>query len=113
MGQEDKLSELYDEDTVCSLCKGKAKCVENCTAPMVVEAPEGYSAAVVEFKPKRVKTYRYDAIWNYYIDVEQKERVSWKGKAPHIVKSKVRMFAVYQNGDWYFSLVSIGPLVDL
>jgi hypothetical protein len=112
-GQQDKLLALYDAETVCSLCKDKSKCIEDCVPPMMAEVPEGYNSVMVEFKPMEVKPYKYDAIWDYYIEVEQKERVSWKGKAPYLVKSKVRMFAVYQNGDWSFSLVSVGPLIDL
>jgi hypothetical protein len=111
--QQDKLLGLYDEQTLCSMCKSKRKCEEDCYPPMVAQVPEGYDAVLVEFKPFEIKPYKYAGNADFYIEVEQKEQVSWKGKAPHIVKSKVRMFAVYENGDWYFSLVSIGPLIDL
>jgi hypothetical protein len=111
--EQGKLLALYDEETVCSLCKGKSKCIEDCAPPMVAEVPESYDAVLVEFKPKQIKRYKHDAIWNYYIELDQKERVSWKSKPSHIVKSRVRLFAVFQNGDWFFSLVSIGGLIKL
>jgi hypothetical protein len=74
---------------------------------MMGQVPEGYNSVLIEFKPTEIKPYKYDGTWDYAIEIEQNERVSWKGKAPHIVKSKVWMFAVYQNGDWHFSLVSV------
>jgi hypothetical protein len=111
--QQDKLETLYDEDTLCSLCKGKRECVDNCRPPMTAEVPEAYSSVLVGLRPRKVKPYTAAPYWNYYIDVEQKERVSWKGKPSHVVKSKVRLFAVYKNGDWFFSLLSVGGLIKL
>jgi hypothetical protein len=78
--EQDKLLSLYDEETVCSLCKGKSKCVMDCAPPMVAEVPEGYHAVLVEFRPKEIKPYKHDAIWNFYIEFGQKERIGWKGK---------------------------------
>ena len=104
-GQQDKLSDLYDEDTLCSLCKGKPECIEDCHPPGVVEVPEGFSSVLLELKPRSVKPYK-GSYWQYQIEAEQKERVSWKGKAPHTVKKKVRLFAAHQNGDWHFSPIS-------
>ena len=110
--QQDKLSELYDEDTLCSLCKGKPECVGGCHLPGVVEVPEGFSAVLLELKPRQVEPYK-DEYWQYQIEAEQKERVSWKGRAPHTVKKKVILFAVYQNGDWHFSPISEPHMVWL
>ena len=58
---------------------------------MTMQVPEGYNSVLVEFNPTEVKPYK---VWNsdFCIEAEQRERVSWKGKAPHIVKSKVRVF---------------------
>jgi MOSC domain-containing protein len=111
--QQDKLETLYDEDTLCSLCKGKRECVNNCGPSMTVEMPEGYSSVLVTLRPRKVRPYAATRDWNYYIDAEQKERVSWEGHAPRLVKSRVRLFAVYQGGDWFFSLLSIGGLIKL
>jgi hypothetical protein len=111
-GRNEKLLELYDEETLCSLCKGKSQCTKDCMPPMRLQVPEGFNSALVEFNPTEIKPYKVGNS-DYCIEVEQKERVSWKGKAPHIVKSKVRLFAVYQNGDWRFSLVSIDGMIYL
>jgi hypothetical protein len=111
--QQDKLETLYDEDTLCSMCKGKRECIDNCRPPMTAQAPEGYGSVLLALKPLKVKPYTATPYWNYSIDAEQKERVSWKGKPPHVVKSKVRLFAVYGHGDWYCSLVSIPAMIWL
>jgi hypothetical protein len=111
-GRQDKLFELYDEDTVCSLCKGKPECVEGCHPPGVVEVPEGFSAVLLELRPRSVKPYK-GSYWQYQIEAERKERVSWKGRAPRIVKKKVTLFAVHQHGDWRFSPVSEPHMVWL
>jgi hypothetical protein len=111
--EPDKLLALYDEETVCSLCKGKPKCIEDCTPPMLVKMPEGYAAVLVEFKLKEIKPVKYGSSWDYSIEVDQKERVSWKGKPSHILKNRVRVYAVFQNADWFFSLVSVGALLKL
>jgi hypothetical protein len=111
--QQDKLETLYDEDTLCSMCKGKRECIDNCRPPMTAQVPEGYSSVLVALRPRKVEPYTAAPYWNYSIDAEQKERVSWKGKPPHVVKSKVRLFAVHKNGDWFFSLLSVGSLIKL
>ncbi len=80
---------------------------------MTAQAPEGYGSALLALKPLKVKPYTATPYWNYSIDAEQKERVSRKGKPPHVVKSKVRLFAVHKNGDWFFSLLSVGSLIKL
>jgi hypothetical protein len=111
--QQDKLEALYSEGELCGLCKGKTECVENCKPGMTVQVPEGYSAVLIALRPRRVKRYTAAPYWNYSIDAEQEERVSWKGKPPHVVKNKVRLFAVYERGDWYFSLISIPATIWL
>jgi hypothetical protein len=111
--QQDKLETLYDEDTLCSLCKGKPECVDNCRPPMTAEVPEGYRSVLVALRPRKVKPYTATPSWNYCVEAEQQERVNWKNKPSHIVKSKVRLFAIYKNGDWFFSLLSTGGLIKL
>ncbi len=108
---EPKLIELYDEETLCSLCRGK--CSEDCAPPMVVEVPKGFRSVLLEFKPFKVSPYCSQGIWGYSIEVDQRERLSLYGKQTHIVKHKVRMFAVYEKGDWYFSPVSAPGMVYL
>ena len=78
---------------------------------MTAQVPDGYTAVLIALRPRKVERYTAAPYWNYSIDAEQQERVSWKGKPPHVVKSKVRLFAVYERGDWYFSLLSIGGLI--
>ena len=51
--QQDKLLELYDEETVCSLCKGKSKCTEECAPPMVAEVLEGYNSVLVNLSQQK------------------------------------------------------------
>jgi hypothetical protein len=68
-GQQDKLSDLYDEDTLCSLCKGKPECIEDCHPPGVVEVPEGFSSVLLELKPRSVKPYK-GSYWQYQIGAE-------------------------------------------
>jgi len=108
-----ELETLYNKETLCGICKGETKCIDECMPPMTVEVPEGYAATLIALKPRKVTSYSMAHYWDYSIDADQQERVSWKGKPPHIVKSKVRLFAVYENGDWYFSLVSIPGIVWL
>jgi len=105
------LTEMYDEETLCSLCMGK--CLEDCAPPMRLEVPKGFRSVILAFVPVRVSPYEYDGIGDYSIEVEQTERLSWKGKPPHVVKNKVKVFAVYQRGDWYFSPVSIPGMIYL
>ena len=105
------LERLYDEQTLCSLCKGN--CVEDCAPPMTVEVPKGFRSVILGFRPIKVSPYSPNGIWDYAIDVEQTERLSWEGKPPHSIKNKVRVFAVYQRGDWYFSPISIAGMVYL
>jgi hypothetical protein len=112
-GQQTKLETLYDEDTLCGLCKGKRECIDNCTPPMIAQVPEGYSAVLVALRPLKVKPYTAATYWDYSIDAEQAESVSWRGEPPHVVKSEVRIFAVYKHGEWYFSLVSIQGMIWL
>lgn len=112
-GDQKSLLKLYDENTLCSLCRGKKECIDDCPPPMKVEMPKGFKSALIEFKPIEVKPYTYAGSWDFYVDVEQTERVSWKGKPSHSVKSKVRLFAAYQKNDWYFSLVSVNGMIYL
>ncbi len=111
--QQDKLEALFDEKTLCSACKGKRECVDNCAPPMQLEVPEGFNFLTLALKPLKVARCRTDADWDYVIDIQQKERVSWKGNRVHVEKSKVRLFAVYQRGDWYFSFITIQGMVYL
>ncbi len=111
--QQAKLETLYSEGELCGLCKGKRECVDDCRPPMIAQVPEGYAAVLVALRPRKIERYTAAPYWNYSIDAEQQERVSWKGKPPHVVKSKVRLFAVYEHGDWFFSLVSVGGLLNL
>jgi hypothetical protein len=111
--QQDKLEALFDEKTLCSACKGKRDCIDNCAPPMQVDVPEGFNSLMLALKPIKVTRYNTDADWDYSIDIQQRERVSWKGKRAHVAKSKVRLFAVYQRGDWYFSFISIQGMVYL
>jgi hypothetical protein len=105
------LNELYNEETLCSLCKGK--CTQDCAPPMTVEVPKSFRSELLEFRPINISAYGSEGNWDYSIEVEQKERLSWEGKPPRIVKHKVRMFAVYEKGDWYFSLVSVPGMIYL
>ena len=107
------LETLYSEEELCGMCKGNRECVDNCRPPMIAQVPEGYRATLLALRPQKIKQYTAAPYWNYSIDAEQEERVSWKGKPPHVVKSKVRLFAVYEHGDWFFSLLSIGGLIKL
>jgi len=111
--QQAKLETLYSEGELCGLCKGKRECVDDCRPLMIAQVPEGYSAVLIALRPRKVKRYTAAPYWNYSIDAEQKERVSWKGKAPWVRTSKVRLFAVYEHGDWYFSLVSVDANIML
>ena len=80
---------------------------------MTLQVPEGFDSVMVALTPTKVAPYTLTKDWAYYMDAEREERVSWKGHGPRIVKDKVRLFAVHENGDWFFSLLSIGPLIDL
>ena len=111
--EQSKLEKLYSEAELCGLCKGTRECVDNCKSPMTLQVPEGFTSVMVALKPKMVKPYTLTKEWAYYIDADRKERVSWKGHSPSIVSDKVRLFAVYENGDWFFSLLSIGGLIKL
>jgi len=111
--QPTKLETLYSEGELCGLCRGKRDCIDNCKPPMTLQVPEGFTSVMVALKPVKVKPYTLTNDWAYYIDAERKERVSWKGHGPRVVKDKVRLFAVHQNGDWFFSLLSIGGLIKL
>ena len=75
---EPKLIELYDEETLCSLCRGK--CSEDCAPPMVVEVPKGFRSVLLEFKPFKVSPYCSQGNWGYSIEVDQRERLSLYGK---------------------------------
>jgi hypothetical protein len=111
--QQSKLEELYSETDLCGLCKGKRECVDNCRPPMTLQVPEGFTSIMVALTPTKVAPYSLTKDWGYYIDADRKERVSWKAHGPRVVKDKVRLFAVHENGDWFFSLLSIGPLIEL
>src|ERR1051325_3886964 len=103
--QQSKLETLYDEDTLCRVCKGKQNFAENCAPPMTVEVPEGYAETIVDFKPRAIKLDREPQ--SYAIEVEEQDRVSSKGKRPWIRKTTVHVYALFERGDWYFSLVAI------
>lgn len=111
--EQSRLETLYSEAELCGLCKGKRECIDNCKSPMTVQLPEGFTSVMISLKPTKVKPYTATKDWAYYIDADRKERVSWKGHTPRIVKDKVRLFAVYEKGDWFFSLLSIGDLIKL
>ena len=111
--EQSKLETLYSEAELCGLCKGKRDCIDNCRPPMTLQVPEGFNSVMVALKPTKMGRYTLTHDWAYYIDADRQERVSWKGHAPGIVNDKVRLFAVYEKGDWFFSLLSIGPLIDL
>ena len=111
--QQSKLETLYSEVELCGLCKGKRECIDNCKPGMTLQVPEGFTSVMVALKPTRLKPYTATRDWVYYIDAERKERVSWKDHGPRIVKDKVRLFAVYENGNWFFSLLSIDALIKL
>jgi len=103
--QQSKLETLYDEDTLCGLCKGKGDCTKNCFPPMTADVPEGYAETIVSFSPRAIKPDREPH--TYAIEVEEQDRVSWKGKPPWIRKTTVHLYVVFERGDWYFSLVAI------
>jgi hypothetical protein len=112
-GQQSRLETLYSEDELCSLCKGKRECIDNCSPAMTAEVPEGYTALLIALQPRQIERYTAAPYWHYSIDADQVERVSWKGKPARDVKSKVRLFAVFERGDWYFSLISIPAMIWL
>jgi hypothetical protein len=101
-----KLETLYDEDTLCGLCKGKRECIDDCRPPMTADVPEAYLETTVAFTPRDVKPDRRNN-QTYSVEVEERDRVSWKGKPPWTRKTTVHVYAVFERGDWYFSLVSI------
>ena len=81
--------------------------------PMTAEVPKGFRSVTLEFVPVRVSRYGDDGHWDFTIEVEQKEQLSSDGEKPHVVTNKVKVFAVYQKGDWYFSLVSMPGTIYL
>lgn len=103
--RQSKLETLYDEDTLRGLCKGKRECTKDCAPPMTVGVPEGYKETTVAFTPRAVKPDRRPQ--SYAIEVEEQDRVSWKGKPPWIRKTTVHVYAIFEHGDWHFSLVAI------
>jgi hypothetical protein len=103
--QQSKLETLYDEDTLCGLCKGKSECTKDCAPPMILDVPEGYAETTVTFTPRALKPDRKPQ--SYAIEIEDQSRVSWKGKPPFIRKATVHVYIVFERGDWYFSLVAI------
>jgi len=104
--QQSKLETLYDDDTLCGLCKGKGECIKTCPPPMTADVPEAYSETTVAFWPRKAEVDRRKR-QTYSIEVEEQDRVSWKGKPPWIRKTTVHVYAVFERGDWYFSLVAI------
>ena len=103
--QQSKLETLYDDETLCGLCKGKRECIKNCAPPMTADVPAGYSETTVTFTPRALKPDR--RAQSYAIEIEEQDRVSWKGKPPFIRKTTVHLYVVFERGDWYFSLVAI------
>ena len=111
--QQAKLETLYSEAELCGLCKGRRECIDDCRPPMTAQVPERYAAVLIALRPRKIERYTAAPYWNYSIDAEQQERVSWNGEPPHVVKRTVRLFAVYERGNWFFSLVSVGGLIKL
>jgi hypothetical protein len=101
--QRSKLETLYDKDTLCGLCKGE--CTKDCAPPMIAEVPEGYAEITIAFMPRAIKPDREPH--TYAIEVEEHDRVSWKGKPPFTRKTAVHVYAIFERGDWYFSVVAI------
>jgi hypothetical protein len=104
--EQTKLETLYDEETLCGLCKGKRECIDDCRPPMTADVPEAYAETTVAFTPRGVERDRRKG-QSYSIQVEEQDRVSWKGKPPWIRKATVHLYALFERGDWYFSLVAI------
>ena len=72
---------------------------------MTADVPEGYSETTVTFAPRALKPDRRPQ--SYAIEIEEQDRVSWNGKPPWIRKTTVHLYAVFERGNWYFSLVAI------
>jgi len=103
--KEDKLYGLYDEQTLCSLCRGKAECVRDCVPPMTMDLPKGARVRLLKLKPIAVEPVPGEP-GRYKIEVEQKQRVTYDtGERSRIWKKTVSIYATFQNGDWYFSLI--------
>ena len=102
--QQSKLETLYDEDTLCGLCKGN--CAKDCAPPpMIAKVPEGYAESTVAFIPRAIKPDREPH--TYAIEIEEHDRVSWRGKSPFTRRTTVHVYAIFERGHWYFSLVAI------
>jgi hypothetical protein len=106
------LQTLYDAKTLCTLCRGSQECVDDCLPAMPVDWGdiEGFTQLRLRVLGVQAAKYRPNAL---EISPEQEQRIERRNHKPRNVKSKVRVYAIFERDDWYFSLVTVGGYISL
>jgi hypothetical protein len=110
--ETEKLYSLYDEETLCNLCRGKQECIDDCAPPMTLEMDDIETIQLLSLRALEIRPAKYRS-GKLEIVLEQEELIKRRGHKGRTIKSKVNSFATFERGDWYFSLISINGTVLL
>ena len=102
----DELKTLYNAKTLCVLCLGSRECEEDCAPPMELDLSHLEEHTTVSYRVLEVRRAKYYPE-EIEIQLECVKRLKQRGRAARLVKSKVRVYASFERGDWYFSLITI------
>jgi len=104
---QEELTKLYDTETLCSLCLGSERCQQDCSAPTELDTGDVEDRTALSLRVLEVHQAKYYPE-KLRISLETVERIRGRGRAVRVVKAKVRLYAEFERGDWYFSLITVG-----
>ncbi len=102
----DHLKVLYTTETLCSICLGSKECEEDCSLSMELDLTYLEELTTIGYRVLQLKRARYRPDETEIV-LERVERLKEHAKPAKLITSKVRLYASFERGDWYFSLITV------